>query len=58
VLGADLVSALTGLFLAFRHLDEGNAMDIEYLALAAVIWLAALGLARGCARLQPPEAQP
>lgn len=29
-------------------------MDVVYLAIAAVMWLAAFGLARGCARLQPP----
>jgi hypothetical protein len=28
-------------------------MDLVCLALAAVLWLAVLGLARGCARLQP-----
>lgn len=31
-------------------------MDIAFLALAAALWLAVLGLARACARLQPPGA--
>jgi len=28
-------------------------MDLIYLALAAALWLAVLGLVRGCERLQP-----
>ena len=30
-------------------------MDLIYFALAAVLWLAVLGLARGCERLQAPR---
>lgn len=29
-------------------------MDLVYIALAGVFWLAIIGLARGCARLQGP----
>lgn len=33
-------------------------MDIAFIALAGVFWLAIFGLARGCARLQAPGARP
>lgn len=29
-------------------------MDLAYLLITALLWLAAWGLALGCARLQPP----
>ena len=32
-------------------------MDLIYLGLALACWLAALGLARGCAHLERPEAK-
>jgi len=32
-------------------------MDLAFIALAGVFWLAAFGLARGCARLQGPGAR-
>jgi hypothetical protein len=35
-------------------LIEGFGMDIAYLALVAAFWLAAVGMARGCARLGGP----
>ena len=33
-------------------------MDLMYLALAAALWLAVLGLVRGCERLQPTREAP
>lgn len=33
-------------------------MDLTYLALAAALWLAILGLALGCERLQPHAGTP
>jgi hypothetical protein len=33
-------------------------MDIIYLAAAAALWVAALGLALGCERLQPHKVTP
>ncbi len=33
-------------------------MDIVYLVLAAALWLAAIGLAAGCERLQPHKVAP
>ena len=32
-------------------------MDLVYIGVAALCWLAAWGLARGCRRLQPPGAR-
>lgn len=32
-------------------------MDIAYLVVAALLWLATLGLAAGCERLQPQRLQ-
>ena len=33
-------------------------MDLVYLTAAALLWVAVLGLARGCERLRPHKAAP